>query len=77
MSYTVDPMRRVVLKFTILVTAAFCLGGCAKALFPSNQPRTQYEAHDRVRDRYTPLTEPDVFGRPRPALRERLSQSNP
>jgi hypothetical protein len=69
----------IAISVATAATAVVCLsqGGCAKALFPSNQPRTQYEAHDRVRNRYTPLTEPDVFGRPRPALRERLSQSNP
>jgi Tfp pilus assembly protein PilV len=47
--------------------------GCQKPLFPKDAPRTQYEAYDRMRSRYTPLEEPDVFGNPQPALRARLS----
>lgn len=55
--------------------AGFCvLGGCAKQLFPPDTPRTQFEIHDRMRNRYVPLEEPDVFGNPQPALRARLSQ---
>jgi hypothetical protein len=50
-------------------------GGCVKPLFPPDAPRTQYETYDRMRNRYMPLEEPDVFGRPQPALRARLSQS--
>jgi hypothetical protein len=49
-------------------------GGCYKPLFPPNTPRTQYEAYDLMRNRQTPLEEPDVFGNPQPALRARLSQ---
>jgi hypothetical protein len=48
--------------------------GCQKVLFPSDLPRNQFETHDRMRQRYVPLEEPDVFGRPQPALRARLSQ---
>ena len=51
------------------------LTGCQRALFPEDEPRTQFEAHDRLRYRYTPLEEPDAFGHPRPALRARLSQT--
>lgn len=50
------------------------LVGCQRALFPPDEPRTQFETHDRLRYRYTPLEEPDAFGHPRPALRARLSQ---
>ena len=46
--------------------------GCQRALFPTGQPRTQFDAYDAMRNRYTPLQETDVFGRPRPALRARL-----
>ena len=49
--------------------------GCHKPLFPKSAPRTQYEAYDRIRNKYTPLEEPDVFGNPQPALRARLSQA--
>jgi len=46
--------------------------GCIKPLFPESAPRTQFETYDRMRSRYVPLEEPDVFGVPRPALRARL-----
>jgi hypothetical protein len=47
--------------------------GCHKVLFPQNEPRTQYQKTDTLRDKFTPLQEPDVFGNPKPALRARLS----
>ncbi len=49
------------------------MNGCQKVLFPENEPRNQFERSDNLRDRFTPVTEPDVFGNPRPALRARLS----
>ena len=55
----------------ILALAAFGLGGCQKALFPSNEPRTQFQAHDEIRES-APIEVPDVFGNPQPALRTRL-----
>ena len=48
--------------------------GCQKPLFPADAPRTQFDAHDTVHNRYVPLEEPDVFGNPQPALRARLSR---
>lgn len=56
--------------------AAIMLGGCQKPLFPEETPRTQFELHDRMRSRYRPTEEPDVFGRPRPALRARLGRES-
>jgi hypothetical protein len=53
--------------------AAASLGGCYKPLFPADSPRNQFETYDRLRQRYVPLEEPDVFGNPRPALRARLT----
>jgi len=47
--------------------------GCQRILFPENAPRTQFESHDRLRHRSTPLKEYDEFGREQPALRSRLS----
>jgi hypothetical protein len=58
-----------------LVITLLCCGGCQKALFPKDAPRTQYETYDRMRATAPPLTEPDVFGNPQPALRARLSPS--
>lgn len=50
--------------------------GCQRALFPQDLPRTQFETYDKMRQRYVPLEEPDVFGTPQPALRARLGQQN-
>ena len=57
------------------VGIAGCVGstGCQKVLFDAKDPRTQFEVHDRMRQRYIPLEEEDVFGNPQPALRARLS----
>lgn len=49
------------------------VSGCQKVLFPAAEPRTQYQKTDQMRDRFTPLVEPDVFGNPKPALRARLA----
>ncbi|MHC4217952.1 MAG: hypothetical protein ACYSU7_05795 [Planctomycetota bacterium] len=65
-------MRRAAVIIALL--AGVLLAGCQKALFPKNEPRTQFEVYDRMRAAYVPLEEPDVFGKPQPALRSRLSQ---
>lgn len=61
----------------VLVTGALgvvVLGaGCQRVLFPEDAPRTQFETHDRLRNRYAPLHDVDEFGRQQPALRSRLS----
>lgn len=57
-----------------LVAASALSMGCQRVLFPENLPRNQFETHDRMRQRYVPLEEPDVFGNPQPALRARLTQ---
>ena len=65
-------MRRVAaITLTLL---GLTITGCAKPLFPPNEPRTQFEMHDRMRGGYAPLEESDVFGQPQPALRARLAQ---
>jgi hypothetical protein len=51
------------------------LGGCQRSLFPENAPRTQFETYDRMRQRYIPTEETDVFGNPQPALRARLTRA--
>ena len=69
-------MRRTVatsLLLGVLLLAALPQAGCQKPLFPPEQPRTQFETHDRMRTGYVPLEEPDVFGNPQPALRTRLT----
>jgi hypothetical protein len=64
--------RHVVGALAVAI-AAIPLAGCARALFPEDAPRTQYERYDRMRNHFTPTEEPDVFGNPRPALRARLT----
>ncbi len=63
----------VVVAAPLLAIALLPLTGCQKSLFPENQPRTQFEAYEIMRQRYVPLEEPDVFGTPRPAVRARLT----
>lgn len=46
--------------------------GCQRRLFPKDSPRTQFETYDRMRQKFVPLEETDVFGEPKPALRARL-----
>lgn len=66
--------HRTALAGLLLAAATAALStGCAKALFPKDEPRTQFDAHDRTLG-FTPLEEPDVFGNPQPALRQRLTQ---
>lgn len=65
--------RRFIILISIAAAAASA-AGCQRVLFPSDLPRNQFETHDRMRQRYVPLEEPDVFGTPQPALRARLSQ---
>lgn len=60
----------------VLAMAPLLACGCQKVLFPQNEPRTQYQKADTLRDRFTPLQEPDVFGNPKPALRSRLAPSS-
>ena len=59
----------------MIALATFVLGGCYKPLFPPQTTRTQFEMYDKLRQRYRPTEEPDVFGNPQPALRARLSQT--
>ena len=71
-------MRKLPLRQVVVTTALAGipgLVGCQRALFPEAAPRTQFESHERVRNRYTPLVVPDVFGQPQPALRARLAQN--
>jgi hypothetical protein len=65
-------MRAIVAS--ILILGILLIGGCQRTLFAEKQPRTQFENYNRMRQRYTPMQERDVFGNPQPALRARLAQ---
>ena len=66
-------MRSVALGAAGAIGAAVAATGCAKPLFPENAPRTQFEKFDSMRSGAAPAEEPDIFGRPQPALRARLT----
>jgi hypothetical protein len=59
----------------VLLAATPALGGCHKVLFPKKEPRSQFENYDNMRQKYVPMEVPDVFGKPQPALRQRLQSS--
>ncbi len=59
------------LVLALLAGAALC--GCQRTILKSNEPRTQFETYDQLRQQSTPLEEPDAYGTPQPALRARLS----
>jgi len=65
-------MRNSVLAFLVLVGLG--AGGCEKALFPEELPRTQFERYDALRGRYIPAEKENRFGGSEPALRERLTR---
>jgi hypothetical protein len=69
-------MNRARNSFSICLVLALFLSvcSCRKALFPKNEQRTQFDAYNTMR--YGPrITEqPDPFGLPEPALRERLGK---
>lgn len=63
---------RILVAIGLLATVS-AGSGCQKVLFKKTDTRTQFETHDRLRQRYIPLEEQNVFGEPQPALRARLS----
>jgi hypothetical protein len=67
--------RRGLAVALVLLAATPALGGCHKVLFPKKEPRSQFENYDNMRQKYVPMEVPDVFGKPQPALRQRLQSS--
>jgi hypothetical protein len=66
---------RIMVLVSLTGSAMASLGGCHKVLFPKKEPRSQFENYDNMRQRYVPMEVPDVFGKPQPALRQRLQSS--
>lgn len=64
-------MRRALLIVLVLMSGV-CLGGCEKALFPENAPRSPYERFQTLRGQQRPAMETNAFGVEQPALRSRL-----
>jgi len=67
--------RRLLVGAGMALVVSLGLGtaGCQKVLFPKKSTRSQFEDYDRLRQRYVPMEVPDMFGKPRPALRARLT----
>ena len=55
----------------VLLTA----GGCQEQIFVADEPRSQYDRFDAIRDRRAQSYVEDEFGRRRPNLRGRLLTS--
>ncbi|GEM_PF-3421794 len=59
----------------VCVGITSALGGCTKPLFPDNTYRTQYDQYDRLRGSFVEPHQTDLYGKPVPALRQRLRQN--
>lgn len=68
-------VSRSLMLTVVLGAATTTLGACHKVLFPKKEPRSQFENYDNMRQKYVPMEVPDVFGKPQPALRQRLQSS--
>ena len=64
--------RKRTLQLLSILTAGACLAACNKPLFPADQPRTQFERFDQVRNQSTPEYIDDEFGRRRPNVQARI-----
>lgn len=69
-----DRFARMTAPTMLAATVLVAASGCQKSPFVSDAPRTPFELHDRLNNRYVPLEEPDEFGTPQPALRARLGR---
>ena len=50
---------------------ALC-AGCEKQLFVTDEPRTQFDSYDLIRNQYADQYVTDAYGRRKPNLRARL-----
>lgn len=64
--------RIVTFRLLVLVGCMATVGGCEKALFPANLPRTPYERYQQLHGLYRPSDEQNAYGGEQPALRDRL-----
>ena len=73
MSHTRSKFNRAALVLLIAVPAsALVLGGCEKPVFTPDEPRSQYDRFDAIRDQRAPSYVYDEFGARRPNIRQRL-----
>ena len=76
MTFGLRPARRALALVLLAAGAAGVfgvgLGGCGEALIDDNQPRSQYDRYDALRDQRPPASVEDEFGNRKPNLRGRL-----
>lgn len=76
--YTVFVMSRKTatlrkLAAGMLLTGVLCMtGGCSEPLFSPDEPRSQYDRMDRVRERRAAQYYFDEYGDRKPNIRQRL-----
>jgi uncharacterized lipoprotein YehR (DUF1307 family) len=69
-------LRRLLLLSVVLVVFVSLCGCNRGALFSKNSQRNQFEAYNTMRYGTQITQQPDLFGLPEPALRERLGKKN-
>lgn len=62
-------------QFVVFVGVMWAVTGCQEALFTPEQPRSQYDRFDAVRDRRAETYVYDEFGNRRPNIRARLLET--
>ncbi len=74
---TTNPRRNAAITVALatLAVATLASTGCRRALFPENEPRTQYDRYDESRGDRAPMFIQDEFGAREPNLRGRLSNT--
>ena len=70
---TNERTRSVVCFGAALVACAFVIGGCEKPIFTRDEPVSQFDRLQKVRNTSEPAYIPDEFGNLRPNLTGRLS----
>lgn len=59
----------------LFLGVATVLGGCHRALFPANnEHRTQFDSYDTIRHGPMITLQPNEYGLPEPAIRNRLGR---
>ncbi|HYF15827.1 MAG TPA: hypothetical protein VD971_12230 [Phycisphaerales bacterium] len=59
-------------RVLVPIGLALIMGACAKPLFHPDEPRSQYDRTDALRERRAPTYVYDDYGRRRPNIRGRL-----
>lgn len=70
---TNETTRSVMCLAAVLVACAFMACGCEKAIFTRDEPVSQFDRLQKVRNTSEPAYIPDEFGNLRPNLTGRLS----